>query len=144
MTRESVLVYGRFQRVVCVAVGVVFLLIGIGELVSGRVGAQIFGGVLLAAALGFAARGSLVGLTVNGDGLTERTIERTRRISWNEIQDLSVTGSRGNAGEPRYDISVILQGGEAVRLRSSGRISPGRAKAVESRIRALAADRKRA
>jgi hypothetical protein len=101
-------------------IALVFLLIGIVTIVNAAtdgVGAAIFGFVVGAVGVtvgGYGVWRSLIaGVKYSPDGIEVRNLERTRRISWSDVEAVEVRRTRG-------DILVFLRQADIVLVLKSG------------------------
>lgn len=89
---------GLGQRAAAIGVFALFLVIAASELSVGALGATIIGAVMgTLSAIGI-YRAARAGVVVDSDGVISRTLERTQRVRWCEIDSVGTAGTgRGTA-----------------------------------------------
>lgn len=127
-------IYPKGQRVALVAVGVGFLLISSASMMRGSVAARIFYGAILVASLWWCYRGARLGLTVDQQGISERSLGRTRRVAWQEVKELTVTRGSGNAGAKFSMLVLHFTDGRELPLRAAARFSDQEVREIRDRV----------
>lgn len=79
---KPVKVYPPFQRVIIVAVGLVFFLISVEGIALEPLGAKIMYAVILVLSVGWIHQGARIGLVIGPGGIVERSMGRPHRIAW--------------------------------------------------------------
>ncbi|WP_189926271.1 PH domain-containing protein [Kitasatospora xanthocidica] len=107
---------GFWQRVILTVVGAVFLLLAVVELTIGAWGARILGVAIGVPSVVMIYRSPRLGVVVDDGGITNRSLERTRRIPWCDIA--SVEPARAGSAAPSTTLALTTEGGERIVLDS--------------------------
>lgn len=129
-------VYPKFQRLLIVLVGLVFLLIALMGVTQGPLGARVFYAVILLFAMGWVYQGARIGVVIGPDGIVERSMGRPHRIPWSKVAEVLVAGSSGPA--PGVTMIVLrLNDGSHIPLRATARYRKTNVEDIERRVNAF-------
>ncbi|MFF7993235.1 PH domain-containing protein [Kitasatospora xanthocidica] len=107
---------GFWQRVILTAVGAAFLLIAVVELTMGTWDARILGVAIGVPSVVMIYRSPRLGVVVDDGGITNRSLERTRRIPWCDITAVDPAGAGSTA--PSTTLALTAGDGERIVLDS--------------------------
>jgi hypothetical protein len=125
------------QSTILVAGLFVFAVIGIDMEVTGPLGARILGAVLGIPAVIFGYRATRIGVDVDSSGVVHRGFERSHRISWCEVKEVSTRATASGAGIQAYALSLSLRDGDSLLLRGAASYMQERVKRETASVSAL-------
>ncbi|MFC8716630.1 hypothetical protein [Kitasatospora sp. NPDC057198] len=128
-------------RIVLVGVELVFLLLSVAVLTSSSgspVGQRVFYGLLAVLFAVLCFQTARTGLVVDRNGIVERSIARTRRASWREVEAIAVRDGRQGPGTlDCWLIEVRLRDGRVLPLAETKSQKRSRAEEFGRRMAAL-------
>ncbi|MEE1783255.1 hypothetical protein PUR71_10065 [Streptomyces sp. SP17BM10] len=120
-----------------VLIGLVFLVISVEGITRGPILARIFYFVILLGSAWFTYRGARLGLTIDKQGITERSLGRTRRFGWSELGEPTVVQQTGNAANPLYVVTIPHRAAGEVRLPATARFNRNDTERIRDRVAEL-------
>ncbi|MFJ5924950.1 PH domain-containing protein [Kitasatospora sp. NPDC092948] len=124
-------------RLVLVAAGLVFLLTAVSSMFTPGVGAQVFGAVLVAASAAWCFQAARMGLVIDQNGITERSIGRPRRTPWQDVEEVAIHDGRSSDGTDFWLIALRLRDDRELRVQSTASSDRKNVEDVGRRLLAL-------
>ncbi|MET8629542.1 PH domain-containing protein [Kitasatospora sp. NPDC004669] len=107
------------ERLVPVAVGLVFLAISAGGVFIPPIGAQVFYAVLLVLSSVWCFQAARMGLVIDQNGIAERSMGRPRRTPWQDVEEVAIRDGRRSNGTDYWLIALRLRDGRVLPVRST-------------------------